>query len=446
MIPSTIDSTPSNIPSPGRLGARYWQWLVVVLLGATGWVAALLLLRTRIGSGEQLSVVLSVMLLAWLFIRILRSRGTFRFLSLLIATAVVAWISSIVIPPLRQRVQQQNAIARILSKGGEVQTWPLGTYRRMENHLGWSRAPSGWMIPAPVMYAYLKWLSPQPIGNVAIPSSSFDDATLQMFTGQDVPTIDIVLDGAVDHATSLNAFLAEYPPRVLDEPTYFYSTLNFRVRELGEKDIRFLNTLRTSTLVLKIDLESARLDRLANVAKPMVLMMQNMPSNPNELNALATIEQLNEIQIVSSALDPNLFAALDQRPQRFLKVSLDGCVLTKGQWDWFCATQSIQSLVLQNVAIGNRPLQSADVEQLAKNHTLHRLTLSEYSSAVPLECGPLFQMQGLQALYLAGRIAVTAPSEDVLSTSKLRSVRIRSTNNILPEPWMKRIPKFSLDE
>jgi flagellar biosynthesis protein FlhB len=110
MTVETVIET-STRPASNQNRKTIWQRrLFVVIVSAVLTLSACSFLGLQFGSAEQVTLTLMSLSLIALLLRVFRSKGRFRFASLLLLTAFSAIVFRVVLQPLKRRSDQNAAI------------------------------------------------------------------------------------------------------------------------------------------------------------------------------------------------------------------------------------------------------------------------------------------------------------------------------------------------
>ncbi len=200
---------------------RLW---VVILSAALTWVACKFL-AMRFASAEQVMLTLLSIAMIALLLRIFRSKGRFRFASLLLLTAFCSVVFRVVLQPLK-RLSAQNAAMELLNrKGGSMVTY-AGMERYPQNAHGWVQSDSGYLYPALLAYLEKKYLHPVDVMSLKIPSSLINKELWNSLHCNQVNRVEVLLDGS-ENGKEFNQILSGIPHFFVEWDHYFFHRLVF---------------------------------------------------------------------------------------------------------------------------------------------------------------------------------------------------------------------------
>ncbi len=423
---------------------RNTAWIVAI--GVSVGLFACLGLGLSIGSPEVLLITFSSMLVIWLSLKAFFSRGKFRFASILVLTAVIASLASFFIPPMKAKLAQRRMIARVLENGGDVQVFAFSANYFRDRHLGWTQTRSGWMCPSILAYFYDRYLMPDPIGNVTLPSRVLDQETLDALNMEHDPEIRVLLNGPAP-SNAFHSFVTKqtFYFSDLEYVGWYHDQLSFQVLDLKEEEVKFVERCQVAQHVFEIDDRSSQLRHLRSTQKPLTLHFTNMPKNVTELQAIGEIPFIRRIVIDSLFLDAELFQAIELRAEPIDCLHLLHSSLKTKDWEIIAQLKKVRSLILFDTKLNGKPMTLEDFSKLAGNQGIESFTISSNSIHTDPELlRTLVTLPNLRQVAILNASHFEGNDLELIRDSKIDVLRVHGSQlttplNALEYPWIRRM-------
>ncbi len=445
----TILAPASNLARKKILQRR----LFVVIASAILTLGACAFLGMQFGSAEQVILTLLSLAVIALLLRVFRSKGRFRFASLLLLTAFSAIVFRVVLQPLIRRSDQNAAIELINRKGGSVSTYSSGDEYPL-NASGWVLTKSGYLYPALLQHLDNKFLNPVDVYGLVIPSSLANQKIWESLQVTRLSQIEVLLDGA-DNAIEFREALDAHPNFFVSMDDYYYRPLVYVANELRENDIRFLNGMASNRygtklpvirLGLECRFEPTVLDGLNNGFE---LVLEGMEIDPNFLRRVLKLEKLKRVSINRGSISKKALMAISEREQPLDSLCIYSANFDAESWDVVCNMSGCRSLRLSDMEFQGQLMPAEVLQQLGQNKSIQELIINlRGNRRAAASIISLVQIDGLKRLELhcdapckAEMIAAIEPStlEDVWLDMDLGTAEA-----ITKEPWMDRLKSLRI--
>lgn len=451
MTAPNTNQTDDDEFDPSARKRKLTRRLFVVIASAILTIVACVFLGMRFGSADQ--VILSLLTIAFvaLLLRVFRSKGRFRFASLLLLTAFCALIFRMVLTPLKRQSDQRAAIALIDSKGGSVSTYG-GNERYPENAHGWVLNGSGYLYPALLAHIERKYLNPVEVYELKIPSSLLDKQMWNSLQCKQMQRVEVLLDGS-GNAAEFNGILAEQGGLFPDYDSYFYRALVFVADKLQQADIDYLNSLRWGGLGREMPTIRLGLDchfepkLLEGLEGGFELMDSGKYSDPQFEERVIQVSKLMRLTLTNRS-SVNILRAISKRSQPLERLNVYQGNVDIETWPMLCDLTNCSSMRFSYMRYQGQSMAPEILTQLSKNKSIKELVLyldESQAPAIPI----LMRMEGLLRLVVNCDAKCDANMMAAIENSSLEDVwldmQAESEEIIKWKPWMARLKSLKVE-
>ncbi len=424
--------------------------LFVVIASAILTIVACVFLGMRFGSADQVILTLMTIAFVALLLRVFRSKGRFRFASLLLLTAFCALLFRMVLTPLKRQSDQRAAIAMVESKGGSVSTYG-GNDVYPQNAHGWVLNDSGYLYPALLAYIEKKYLNPVEVYKLKIPSSLLDNRMWNSLQCKNLQRVEVLLDGS-GNAEELNKLLSEQIGLFPDYDTYFYRTLVFVADKLQQGDIDYMNSMRwggiwrempTIRLGIESDFEPKLLEGIEDGFE---LIDIGMHSDRRYVERVIQVNKLKRLSL-NRHTSPNVLKSISKRSQPLARLTVYNEDLDSETWPMLCKLTNCSSMQFDGLWYQGQLLRPEILKQLSQNNSIKELVLyldESQAPAIPFLMG----IKGLLRLVVHCEAKCDANMIAAIENSSLEDVWLdmqpESDEIIQWKPWMGRLKSLKV--
>ncbi len=439
---------------PVAVLARQKMWtrrLFLVITSAILTFVACMFLGMKFGSAEQVILTLLAIGMIALLLRVFRSKGRFRFASLLLLTAFFALVFRMVLTPLKRQSDQKAAIEMLNRKGGSVFTYG-GADRYPENAHGWVQTSSGYLYPALLAYLEKKFLNPVDVYELKIPSSLISKGTLETLRCEHVRGIEVLLDGS-GNGKELSDMLVSFKNLFPEWDHYYFRPLVFVANELRESDIEFLNAMQWGGAgrempVIRLGLDCHFEPKLfEGLEVGFELMLTGLEGDPSFLNRFLKVQRLERISIYQGTFLKTGLQSIAKRSRPLESLQVYECNFDAESWQLLCNLSNCHSLRLSQIHFDGPLMSSNILQQLSRNKSIEELVLyldESQASAIP----SLMKIEGLKRLEVHCDAHCDASTLSAVQDSMLEDVwldmNFLSGEPIQWKPWMDKLKSLRL--
>ncbi len=147
-----------------RFNARTIKWCWVIGLTAIITITTMLVTGRQIGSPELFVVTAGTLVLSWLIVGIIKSRGKFRIISILVLCTIVALLSSYLSPRMRTAAAHRRLFAEVIAAGGSCHI----TQKQFSVSQGWAMTRKGRCFPS-VLIPLVLYLDGGEVDRLTVP-------------------------------------------------------------------------------------------------------------------------------------------------------------------------------------------------------------------------------------------------------------------------------------
>ena len=434
---------------------KIWQRRLFVVIAAailTLWACAFL--GMQFGSAEQVILTLLSLSLIALVLRVFRSKGRFRFASLLLLTAFSAIVFRVVLQPLKRRSDQNAAIELVNRKGGSVSTYSNGDHYPT-NANGWVQTKSGYMYPALLQHLENKFLNPVDVHGLVIPSSLANQKIWESLQISRISQVEVLLDGA-DNATEFREALDAQPDFFVSWDDFYYRPLVYVANELHESDIRFLNGMASNRYGTKLPVIRLGLDCrfeptiLDGLNHGFELVLEGMEIDPTFLGRVLKLEKLKRVSTNRATISKKALMSISEREQPLDSLCIYSANFDAESWDAVCNMTCFRSLRLSDIHYQGYGIPPRVLKQLGQNKSIQELIINLRGNPRAAEAViPLIKIDGLKRLELHCDAPCKAEMIAAIEHSTLEDawldMDLGTAETIAKEPWMDRLKSLRID-
>lgn len=439
---------------PASLLARKKIWqrrLFVVIAAAILTLGACTFLGMQFGSAEQVILTLLSLFLIALILRVFRSKGRFRFASLLLLTAFSAIVFRVVLQPLKRRSDQNAAIELVNRKGGSVSTYSNAD-RYPSNANGWVQTKSGYMYPALLQHLENKFLNPVDVYGLVLPSSLANRKIWESLQISHLSQVEVLLDGA-ENATEFRDALDAQTNFFVSMGDYYYRPLVYVANELRESDIRFLNGMASNRYgkelpVIKLGLD-CRFEPsiLEGLNSGFELVLEGIENDPDFLRRVLKLEKLKRLSLVGWPISKAALKSISERAQPLESLFIYRANFDAESWQLVCNMPHCQSIRLSDIHFQGPSMPPDVLQQLGQNKSIQELIINlrgnQRAAAAVI---PLIQIDGLKRLELRCDARCEVEMIAAIEQSTLEDIWLdmELDTAIQKQPWMDRMKSLRI--
>ena len=441
-------------PAPDVARKKIWQRrLIVVIAAAILTLGACAFLGMQFGSAEQVILTLISLSVIALVLRVFRSKGRFRFASLLLLTAFSAIVFRVVLQPLKRRSDQNSAIELVNRKGGSVSTYSNADHYP-SNANGWVQTRSGYMYPALLQHLENKFLNPVEVYGLVISSSLANQKILESLQITSLSNVEVLLDGA-DNATELREALDTQPKLFVSWGDYYYRPLVYVANDLRENDIRFLNGMASNRYGTKLPVIRLGLDCrfepsiLEGLNSGFELVLEGIENDPDFLKRVLKLEKLKRVSLVGWPISKTTLESISKRELPLGSLFIYRANFDAEYWQLVCNLPQCQSIRLSDIYFQGSYMPSEVLQQLGQNKSIEELIINLRGNQKAAEAViPLIQIDGLKRLELRCDAPCKAEMIAAIEQSTLEDVwldmELDTAVAIAKAPWMDRLKSLRI--
>ncbi len=319
-----------------------WCWIAAITVVAT--IGTMLVTGWRIGSPELLVVTATTLFFSWLIVGILQSRGKFRILSMLVVCAIVAILSSTLIPRMRVARAHKKLVSKVMEAGGVVL---IAGHRNTESN-GWVLSGQGIILPK-IFAPLTNYLEGGVVEGLTIPVDLIDDEMANNIRFSKTPQLFFVFKGvkrnykAIEkliRASTRDDYLIVQCSRLQPDDAKFLSTLGLRILITYTADAQQLNPVK---------LDYRELQQVAIMAKPTHISLASGVVISEEGWEDSNIKFKSDFGISLNGQQCNAaFINALNSSEHSLTLSLAFCQLSDEGWTSLSELDRLHSLALNN--------------------------------------------------------------------------------------------------
>ncbi len=441
-------------PASHQTRKKIWQRrLLVIIASAILTLGACAFLGMQFGSAEQVILTLLSLSVIALVLRVFRSKGRFRFASLLLLTAFCAIVFRVVLQPLKRRSDQNAAIELINRKGGSVSTYRGGD-EYPSNVNGWVQTKSGYMYPALLQHLENRFLNPVEVYELAIPSSLANKKVLESLHVTRLSRVEVLLDGA-DNATDFREALDAQPNFFLSVGDYFYGPLVYVANELRENDIRFLNGMASNRYGRELPFIELGMDCrfepniLEGLNSGFALVLAGLENDPAFLKRVLKLEKLKRVCLLGWPISKAALESISERELPLGSLCIYRANFDTESWQLVCNMTHCQSIRLSDIYFLGPSMAPDVLKQLGQNKSIQELIINlRGNQIVTAAVISLIKTDGLKRLELHCDSRCEAEMIAAIEFSTLVDVWLDmdlDTGESIPKaPWMDRLKSLRI--
>jgi len=348
---------------------RTIKWCWISSITVVGTLGAMLVTGWRIGSPELLVVTVATLCISWLIVGIVQSRGKFRILSMLVVCAIVAILSSMVIPRMRIAAAHRRLVSKVTDAGGSVMT----TGRRNSELNGWVVSNQGLILPK-IFSPVINYLEGGVVERLTIPVDLIDDELVKETRFSKRPYFCLIFRGTHRDYKAIEALI-----RAASRDTHLFIDFS----NLAPDDTAFLTSLRMRLLfTFRVDPHALHTKEIgfkemqaALNAEPAEITIPSgitIASNGWDQSKLR-FQSETGIGLIGQKCNAAFLNALNS-DERMLDLRLISCQLNNEEWNSLSNLNCLKRLTLTNCSPTENQLL-----QLMRIKTLKSLSITEPS-------------------------------------------------------------------
>jgi len=307
-----------------------WCWIAAITAVAT--LGTMLATGWRIGSPELLVVTATTIFIAWLVVGIWMSRGKFRILSMLLVCAIVAILSSTLIPRMRTATAHRRLLADVTAAGGKV---AISKQKNVELD-GWTKMHQGFMVPK-MFSPYLKYIEGGVVSSLVIPADLVTSDRLRNVNFEKNVSVKVIFQGTKRDYKALASLLDRTKPsirkvickRITVEDGELLAASTYGTSAVFEGDLKpedLQNLLISTPIEIFVD-GKCKLSELnwtgktVHIYNSVSLHLQNLDCPATFFQSLRTDSQCPiDLRIQNCILDPDAWEAVSDLEMSSLKL------------------------------------------------------------------------------------------------------------------------------